>query len=608
MKVTCGKLLKYQGQYSIFQKGLYYYRKASKQQNRRRILRVQCARGPFDEEEQNIWDIRDNFMTKQSRYVLNDLLQEKQMLGRGVDIVKVKMDQGMDDSLLTLTIQQTHTIEDLTAIVIAYKNLLNHIHISAASNKMAKMCSNDFRRPKKNRFFTRIQQQRMVEVLHILAQRYQLWSSEFTERTMVNTLWGLSKAGYRQEWFYSYWIEQALYRVSNFVPRQIALSMWSLANRGWKGSKDETQFVEIVLQLANLKIRKFELKDVCMLLWSIAKNPAFIREPAAEVLFMKIKDMIENRAPEITAQGITNILWAYGNQRYLELDELQRMLENIALEIVHRIQEFDSCHVGNIVWSFMQLRFYHYEALNILMEIASRDIWDLQPLAVSNLLIAFAYFRRHYEEVDQQFIRFFMKAQKVCLSRFDLFDTITFSNVIQSYGCMAEFGDAEFYEVCSKVLRDSYYRVILGFEEFQSYSVSQITLAYGKMQFNSIDLFKLTQARVESQPKTFTHVNLLTILYGFCLAQYFDFEFMKHLMNLLNAFETSVFTKNQVERIEKIFEVVPQGDKELDRLITKFCIKLEIIEVESENVVLYQTQAEEQVDNFGETIERDFGL
>eukprot|EP01024_Parvocaulis_polyphysoides_P029827 TRINITY_DN27062_c0_g2_i2.p1 TRINITY_DN27062_c0_g2~~TRINITY_DN27062_c0_g2_i2.p1 ORF type:complete len:521 (+),score=33.10 TRINITY_DN27062_c0_g2_i2:234-1565(+) len=439
----------------------------------------------------------------------------------------------------------------------------------------------------------------MQNAMHILAVNYQIQCEYFSERTMTNTLWGLSKAGYVQEEFYLTWIEVAIQRIRLFSPRQICLCMWSLSNKGWSGHKIEEKFFYMVVKVSTIILPQFEMIDISMLLWAISKNSQFIRDPDVVSLFNRTAQIIQKNSQHITCQGITNILWAYGLQRYFYIDRLEEMLESLGGQILLRRDEFAVEQIGNIVWSFMRLNFYCYEIFDPLIQIATQEIWDLQPLALSNLLYSFSWFKCRYGDA-KQFSNFFIIASDIYLQCMHMFEPLPLANVVQSYACMIDPKDDELFNACIQVLDQSYEKVLVDFEEFDGYCISLIMWAYGKMRMVTKQLFSQVRDRVFFHHTIFTHANLITILYGTCLAKCFDYQFIKIVLRLILEYQRDLFRNRQIQMLEKCIEILPCGDDELTEIsqdcVYKFGLDSKSFKYKSNLNLVQQRMYEQNID------------
>eukprot|EP01025_Chloroclados_australasicus_P026967 TRINITY_DN2676_c0_g2_i3.p1 TRINITY_DN2676_c0_g2~~TRINITY_DN2676_c0_g2_i3.p1 ORF type:complete len:653 (-),score=72.83 TRINITY_DN2676_c0_g2_i3:36-1901(-) len=561
----------------------------------------------LDELDQDVWDIRDDYMMQSTRDDFQ-FQQVKQLTLEAAAMPKNKVDLYPDDAMLTSVIKKAENSEQIISLIFAYKDAMNNIHISAAAHKLAKTVpplkklskydqlrvhnerhenddnldgyeedvENERERSKqdyKKLMKEDTKRRKVKQALDILALNYQIQASEFSERTMTNLLWAMSKIGYRNEQFYQTWLQYALDRIRFFSPRQIAQSMWSMSNKGWGRSQLEWKFFEMMVQLAIIKLRRFECTDLCQILWALAKNPDFLQEQQVGVLFTKAKDKITQNAAEISSLGITNLIWSYGLQSFLKPEEFREMFDALSHQIIRRQREFNAPFVGNIIFAFMRVHYFNFETFNVLYSIATEEIWDLQPLGLSNVLYSFAWFQVRFCG-DSLYSKLFVKASSIYLSNIDAFENLPFANIVYAYAMIANKADKELYEICCIVLQKSLYRVILGLDQFDSYSVSLITWAYGRMQLGTDEFYKLVRNRVKVAPKQYSHQNLITILQGITYGKYNDVLFTKYLLVLLSQFNRNVFKERQLQLLDDIFGVLQTEDKELEEKIVECSLRL----------------------------------
>lgn len=271
--------------------------------------------------------------------------------------------------------------------------VFNHIHISAAFSRMAKVRSYSDKRAWSS----------PVLVSLIDVTRKQLEDGPLDARTCSSLFYSIATLHVYApalKGILPLLVESVKFAAHDFDTQGLTNVIWGTAklNTWDDGLRSMMSLLaDVMVDTAD----SFEGRQLANIFWA----GAVLRHQSPELLqaLPAMAEVAEDRMMELNAQGIANTLWAVATLKE-SVPCLQQLLPSLALAVLGTVQSFNAQNIANSIWAIARLKGNAtdlYKAYPALLKAAEREMPRMNHQGIANIMWAAATLRNDAPSVNE---------------------------------------------------------------------------------------------------------------------------------------------------------------------------------------------------------------
>jgi hypothetical protein len=221
---------------------------------------------------------------------------------------------------------------DIPGHVLQHVKIFNHVNCATALHRMAKVNN-------------QLPGGLVKEAADALGARIVEVIGDFVPQGMSNIMWSFATLSIEpQPEVWDALLKRCAEMCATFEPQNVSNIVWALATMGRK----ETELVNVMMPIAEQKMRKFKAQELANMLWGMMKLS--IQPTPGLVAACNVH--MEATMRDFQSQNLANVMMAYAK---LELDLPKSIWYSIGMKVCESVNEWKSQHIGNTIWAFASM-------------------------------------------------------------------------------------------------------------------------------------------------------------------------------------------------------------------------------------------------------------